>query len=85
MVFQAYRDDVRIPIPRGRPLNRWVIQIREDTRVPIASADRRESDGHCGKGLLEWRARGVVVALAAEASKSSESLVTFESTFDLGS
>ena len=44
MVSKAYRDDFKNPRPRGRPPKRWAAQIREDTGVPLATAERRASD-----------------------------------------
>ena len=55
MVSKAYHDDFKNPRPRGRPPKRWAAQIREDTGVPLATAERRASD----RG--SWRRSAVTV------------------------
>ena len=42
-VAKAYREDFSNPKPRRPPKN-WIIQVREDTWLPIAIAERRASD-----------------------------------------
>ncbi len=48
-VAQAYRQDFTNPRRRGRPQKRWINQVREDTGLPIATAERRASD------RIDWR------------------------------
>ena len=43
-VAKAYREDFSNPRPRGRPPKKWITQVREDTGLPIATAERRASD-----------------------------------------
>ena len=43
-VSRAYRQDFPNPRPRGRPGKRWIDQVREDTGLPIATAERRAAN-----------------------------------------
>ena len=43
-VKQAYRQDFSNPRPRGRPPKKWIHQVREDTGLPIATAEPRASE-----------------------------------------
>ena len=43
-VSRAYRQDFPNPRPRDRPAKRWIDQVREDTSLPIATAERRAND-----------------------------------------
>jgi len=43
-VAQAYRQDFNSPRPRGRPPKKWITQVREDTGLPIATAERYAAD-----------------------------------------
>ena len=69
-VARAYRQDFPKPRSRGRPPKRWSSHIREDTGLPLATAERRASVRGCGKGELPWRARGPVEGYAIKSSKS---------------
>jgi hypothetical protein len=40
-ITQAYRQDFRNPRLKGRPPKRWADQVRADTGLPIATAERR--------------------------------------------
>ena len=44
LVYQAYRQDFQKTRPRGRPPKKWTTQIREDTGVPLATAERKASN-----------------------------------------
>ena len=71
-VARAYRQDFPNPRSRGRPPKRWSSHIREDTGLPLATAERRASvRGGRGKEELPWRARGPVEGYAIKSSKSN--------------
>ena len=51
--FKAYKGNFTGKRPPGRPPLRWVDQIRKDTGLPIATAERRMMNRD------EWRLRNV--------------------------
>ena len=40
-VTNTYREDFSNQRPRGRPPKKWITQVREDTGLPIATAEHR--------------------------------------------
>ena len=43
-VSRVYRHDFANSRPRGRPAKRWIDQVRQDTGIPIATAELRAAD-----------------------------------------
>ena len=61
IVRQVYKQDFKGQQKRGRPLKRWSDQIRNDTRLPLLTAEwhainRRTARGHYGLLTAEWHA-----------------------------
>ena len=54
-VSLALRQDFPNPRPRGRPPKKWTDQIRKDTGLPLATAERRAADR---EGLAEVQLAG---------------------------
>ena len=50
-VYQAYKQDFPHPRPRGRPPKRWIDLIKDDTGLPILTAERNTQD------RSRWRQR----------------------------
>ena len=69
-VAKAYREDFSNPKPRGRPPKKWITQVREDTGLPIATAERRASDRGDWRAVSRLeRARGRRVLSSVSVSK----------------
>ena len=58
-VSLALRQDFPNPRPRGRPPKKWTDQIRKDTGLPLATAERRAADRE-GWRRSSWQERARV-------------------------
>ena len=62
MVYQAYKQDFNNTRPCGRPPKRWKDMIRQDTGVPLETAERRTMDRAAWRNRWQGRARGRFLA-----------------------
>ena len=62
IVRRAYKQDFRGQWKRGRPLNKWSDQIRNDTGLPLLTAERHAINRTEWRVQLHGAQRGVIVA-----------------------
>ena len=51
-VYRAYKDNFKDKRPHGRPPKRWADQIREDTGLPLLTAEKYAKDRNRWKGCV---------------------------------
>ena len=62
-VHKAYKRDFKQRRPRGRPPKRWSDLIREDTGIPLLTAERRARDRQKWKEFISKKCAKIPVGL----------------------